>query len=197
MRSTQWAFTTCTFAIVLVSLACRSKELTRDKAEVLLREAYRENLVAQGRLSPRLAKKPEFSLRTNKQFMRTSIVVTGVVKGSESAAYADWHFVYDDANRSDIQAWLIAMDKLQKRLKEYSKSMGFSPWGYRDPTDGEDFSASGGLGISTSIERTPQWEELQALKELMSDLQAKGRTEGKASRTSFLLYDDGWRVVKH
>ncbi len=180
--------------LILTVGACSSRELTRDKAEALLRKEHEESFAASCALNRALAKKPEFRELTETTFCDVQPMVTGIRKESDTEAEVEWKPV-TKARASSLRAWLRAMDRLESRLLALRPQKLFTTWIFRDPSDDHIFMYRGsGQPENISFRDTWEWEQMNSLKQSVSALADKGQREGYSRHSTFRLYDDGWRL---
>lgn len=179
--------------------ACSSKDLSREKADAILRENFKDVLITDCSVKTlnsllSLSKKPEFVASMVGQFCEKKLVVVGIHKTSETEAVVEFKAV-SKANPLVLKKWLEAMDKLQSRLLALPRigTTAFCSPKYQDPVDGQTFSNC--IGVISTIRDTIEWENLQKAKQYCSNLLEKGQLESEVSTRKFRLYDDGWRVV--
>jgi hypothetical protein len=186
--------------------ACSSKELSREKAEAILRKNFKNVLIEDCSLKGLnslllLSNKPEFVALNEGQFCEKKPVVTSIHKTSEREAVIEFKAV-SKANPLVLKKWLEAMEKFEARLTNLHRkvydSWPLDQWEFRDPTDGQIFARGAVVvrgDLPNKIKDTEEWKRLQDAKQYCLNLLEKGQLESELSTRQFRLYDDGWRMV--
>lgn len=211
--------------VVGLLVGCSARDLTRERAEVLLNEALKKDLSSSCTLHPtRFYAKPEFVNLRAERFCDQTIAVTGIHKPSEKEAIAEFKTVMT-ANAMSLKKYLAAIESVEARLSDLQhqklrRGLVDPPvWVWKDPIDGQVFSlectsdayfsSRGCILPARGIKETNRWKQIDWYKGFASDLLQSGRLEcgratpegckGLINPTSlaarFRLYDDGWRLV--
>ena len=190
--------------------SCSSDSFTRNKAESILAESFKQKFEQNSQLAPIIAKKPEFEHLISTPLFDQYPAVTGIRKISDTEAVVEWKTI-TKARPAALKDWLESFSLLESRLikiaykREVNRMIGTVYLIYIDATDGQEFIVLAGSGqpkfIGNSgqkddIRNTGEWKKLQSNKEFVEALLNAGELEGKITETNFQLYDDGWRIAK-
>lgn len=178
------------FAVATLVASCGSNNLGRPEAAEILDNVFAQSFKQSEGLDNSLREKPEFDSLKTLQFTTLHVEITGIHKVNETEANVEYKII-TTGKKENLQKWLIAFGKLQQRLLALPMYAGQ----FRDNFDGQTFVPNAYYPAGFNITQTGAWQELQAKRISVNQLIQNGSVESKMYSATFLLYDDGWRVV--
>jgi hypothetical protein len=133
-------------------------------------------------------RKPEFAALRGTQICSIVVDITGVRQLGPSEAKAEWNW-HVRANRGNTEKWLESFDRFRARLLTLKPVQRAGLTIFTDPEDKQTFTTTG-----QPLTASSDWLQLERIADTVRKLLTADIVT--PMRSSFALYDDGWRIIK-